>query len=308
MRVAVIGSGGTGGYYGALLARKEHDVTFIARGAHLEAIRSRGLQVLSAFGDFLIKPAPATDRPADVGTVDLVLFCTKTYDTDEAAAQISPMIGNWTTVLSLQNGVDAAERIGKYVGMEHMLAGTTWISSAIGAPGVINQVSDFRRLVIGELSGRMTPRLQAVFEAFKSTGIAAETSDNIRGVLWAKFIFISAASGFGSLTRLPAAAYRSVAETRDLILRLMRETEAVARALKVRLAPDVVDKALAFMDGLGPNIKASMQLDVEAGRRTELESIIGVIGRKGREVGVSTPVADIIYGALLPVDRRARAA
>jgi len=303
-----VGTGGTGGYFGGLLAQREHDVTFIARGAHLQAIRTNGLQIKSVFGDFLVKPAQATDQPADVGAVDLMLFCTKTYDTDEAARQAMPLIGGETTVLSLQNGVDAAERIGKYAGMQHMIAGATWISSAVEAPGIIKQVSDFRRVVMGELTGQSTPRLRAAFEAFKEAGLTAETSDNILGVLWEKFVFISAASGFGSLTRLPTAAYRSVPETRILITRLMRETEAIAQALNMRLAPDAIDKALAFMDKAGPTIRASMQLDVEAGRRTELDSMIGVICRKGRELGVATPVADLIYGALLPVDLKARGA
>jgi len=144
--------------------------------------------------------------------------------------------------------------------------------------------------------------VRAVRDAFSETGVAIEVSENIQGVLWAKFIFIAAASGFGSLTRLPVAAYRSVPETRTLITSLMRETETVGRRLEVRLSPDAVEKALAFMDSVGPNIKASMQVDVEAGRRTELESMIGYISRKGRELDIPTPVADMLYGALLPVD------
>jgi 2-dehydropantoate 2-reductase len=306
MRIAVIGAGGMGGYYGGLLAQRNHEVTFIARGAHLRAIQQNGLQVRSVFGDFRIRPARSTDRPEEVGSVDLVLFCTKTYDTDEAALLSLPMIGRETSILSLQNGVDAAERIGKIAGMEHMLAGTTWISSATDAPGTIKQVSDFRRVAIGELSGKITPRVRAVRDAFSDTGVTIEVSENIRGVLWSKFIFIAAASGFGSLTRLPLADYRAVPEARVLIVRLMRETEAVGRRLGARLSPDAVEKALTFMDNVGPNIKASMQLDVEAGRRTELESIIGYISRKGRELDIPTLVADMLYGALLPVDLMAQ--
>jgi 2-dehydropantoate 2-reductase len=160
-------------------------------------------------------------------------------------------------------------------------------------------------VVIGEIDGRVTPRVQAVHDAFRGTGVTTEISANIMGVLWTKLVFISAASGFGSLARLPMAAYRSVPETRSLITTLMRETAAVAAAHQIKLDPDVVEKSMAFMDQAGPAIKASMQLDVEAGRHSELDSLIGVIGRKGRERGVPTPVADVIYGSLLPVDLQA---
>lgn len=306
MRIAVIGAGGTGGYYGGLLARHGHQVTFVARGAHLQAIQKNGLQIRSIFGDFSIVPARATDDPSQVGEVDLILFCTKTYDTDAAVQRMRPLVGVATTVLSLQNGIDAAERIGNIIGMEHMIAGATWISSAVEAPGVIRHMSEFRRIVIGELDGRITPRLQAVYEAFKETGVTIELSDNIQKVLWTKYVFISAASGFGALTRLPMGDYRSVPETRAMILALMREVEAVARAHGIDLEADVVERSLAFMDRAAPHIKASMQLDVETGRRTELEAMIGTIGRKGRERGVPTPIADMIYALLLPVELKAR--
>jgi len=306
MKIAVMGAGGTGGYYGGLLARQGHEVSLIARGAHLEAIRKNGLQVNSIHGDFIANPAKASDDPAQIGPVDLVLFCTKTYDTEEAAKAIKPIVGESTTVLSLQNGIDAAERIGKIAGSEHMLAGATWISAAVEAPGVIKQVSQFRRVVLGELDGSLTPRLQAVYEAFKETGITAELSENILKILWTKFVFISAASSFGSLTRLPMGDYRAVPETRAMITGLMKEVRAVAQAQGAPLDADVVEKSLKFMDDAAPQIKASMQLDVETGRRTEIESMIGVIGRKGRQAGVQTPVADMVYAALLPVELKAR--
>lgn len=306
MKIVVMGTGGTGGYYGGLLSKHGNDVTFIARGEHLAAIRKSGLQVKSIHGDFTISPASATDHPSSLPAPDLLLFLTKTYSTDEAVQEIKPIIGERTTVLSLQNGIDAAERIGKVVGMEHMIAGATWISSAVTAPGVIQQVSEFRRVVIGEPGKERTPRVQAIYQAFKDTGITAELSDDILKVLWTKFVFISAASSFGSLTRLPIGEYRVVPETRDQIIRLMREVAAVAHAEGVRLDPDVAEKSLAFMDSSGPKIKASMQLDVESGHPSEIEAIVGVIGRKGRELGVPTPVADSLYSVLLPIDLHAR--
>jgi 2-dehydropantoate 2-reductase len=306
MKVAIMGTGGVGGYYGGLLAQTGHEVTFIARGAHLKTIQENGLQVKSIFGDFHINPARATEDPAEVGPVDLVLFVTKAYHTDQAAQRIKPLVGAETVVLSLQNGIDAVDRIGPVVGREHMLAGATWLSSAVEAPGVIKQVSQFRRVVLGELDGRVTPRAQAAHQAFQETGITAELSENILKVLWTKFVFISAASSLGSLTRLPMGEYRSVPETRAMIVMLMNEVKDVAQSQGVPLDEDVVQKSLDFMDNAAPHIKASMQLDVEAGRRSELESMVGVIGRKGGESGVPTPVADFVYASLLPVELSAQ--
>jgi 2-dehydropantoate 2-reductase len=300
-----MGSGGVGAYYGGLLARQGNEVTFIARGAHLQALRTNGLQVKSVHGDFEIVPARATDNPAEVGPVDLILFCVKTYDTDEAAKAIQPVVGPQTAVISLQNGVDAAEQIGKVVGVEHILGGVTHISSALEAPGIVRQVSQFRRITFGELDGTISARVQSIESVLKSTGVTAETTNDIRKMLWTKLVFISAASGFGSLTRLPMGDYRPVPETRAMILGLMREVEMVARAQGIALDADVVEKSLAFMDAAAPHIRASMQLDVEAGRRTELEAMIGVIGRKGRELRVPTPAADFIYAALRPIDLKA---
>jgi 2-dehydropantoate 2-reductase len=306
MKIMVMGSGGTGAYYGGLLAQQGNDVTFIARGAHLDAIRANGLQVKSIHGDFTVAPAKATDSPAEVGPVDLILFCVKTYGTEEAVKATQPAIGSQTSVLSLQNGVDATERIGKIVGMEHVIGGATWISSAVEAPGVIKQVSQFRRIVFGELGGTRSPRIQSIYEVLQKTGAVVEVSEDILKILWTKFVFISSASSLGSLTRLPMGDYRSIPETRAMITALMREVEALAHASGVRLDIDVVQKSLEFIDNAAPHIKASMQLDVEGGRRTELDSMVGVIGRKGRELGVPTPVADLIFTSLLPIELKAR--
>ncbi|MFZ5910890.1 MAG: 2-dehydropantoate 2-reductase [Chloroflexota bacterium] len=306
MKIAVVGTGGVGGYYGGLLAKQGHEVTFLARGEHLKAIQQNGLRVNSIHGDFLIQPAQATDETAQVGPVDLAIICTKTYATEQAAQQIRPLIRGGTTVMSLQNGIDAAERIGRIVGMEHVVGGVTWISSAVESPGVIKQVSQFRRVVLGELDGQVTPRAQAIHRAFQETGVTAELSENILKVLWTKFVFISAASSLGSLTRLAIGEYRAVPETRELMTRLMKEVEALARAQKIDLDGDVVQKSLEFIDNATPTIKASMQLDVGAGRPSEIEAMIGVIGRKGRELGVPTPVADFVYASLLPIELKAQ--
>ncbi|MCJ7703282.1 MAG: 2-dehydropantoate 2-reductase [Anaerolineales bacterium] len=306
MKIAVMGSGGVGGYYGGLLARQGHDVTFIARGSHLKAIQENGLQVKSVHGDFHLVPAKATDSPTEIGPVDLVLFCTKTHATDEAAQQIKPIVGTKTTVMSLQNGIEAAEQIGAVIGMGHIIGATTWISSSVEALGVIKQVSQFRRVVLGEMDGQATPRVQLIYETLRETGITAELSENILKILWTKFVFIAAISSLGSLTRLPIGEYRAVSETRNMMISLMEEIVSVALAQKVNLDQDIVQKSLDFIDNAAPQIKASMQLDVEAGRRSELESMVGVIGRKGRELGIPTPTADMTYAALLPLDLKAR--
>jgi 2-dehydropantoate 2-reductase len=294
MKILVMGTGGVGGYYGGLLAQQGNEVTFISRGAHLYAIRHEGLKVKSVHGDFTVLPADAIEDPSQLAPVDLVLFCVKTYNTDEAAEAIRSVVGPQTTVMSLQNGIDAAERIGKIVGMEHMVGAATWLSSAVEAPGVIRQVSQFRRIVLGELSGGRSERIQSIYEVLNQTGITVEISEDIQKILWTKFVFIASVSSVGSLTRLPMGSYRSVPETRSLLSSIMQEVELLAHAQDIQLETDVVQKSLEFIDNSAPHIKPSMQLDVET-------------GRKGRELGVPTPAADFVYASLLPVEQKARA-
>ena len=305
MKIAIMGAGGVGGYYGGLLVQKGQDVTFVARGPHLQAIREKGLQVRSVHGDFLVSPAKATGDPAEVGAVDLVLFTTKTYQTESAAQAMKPMIGRETVVLPLQNGIDAAEIIGAHVGREHLVGGAIWLSAAIEAPGVIGQYSQFRRIVFGELGGEMTTRLKMIYEALKASGITVEVSDNILKILWTKFVFISSVSAIGSLTRVTFGEYRHVPEARALLAGAIGEVAAVARARGVRLDPDVVSKTLEFIDSGAPNIKPSMQRDVETGRPSELESLIGIVARLGKQSGVPTPVMTFAYGMLKPGDLKA---
>ncbi len=306
MKIAVIGVGGLGGYYGGLLSRAGHEVAFIARGEHLAALRKNGLQVKSVHGDFHLAPVRATDQPPEIGPVDLVLVCVKTPAIDSAAEAALPLVGPQTVVMGLQNGIDAAERIGRVVGMQRVLGGVTWIAAHIEAPGVIRQVSDFRRIVLGELDGSTSDRVQRIVEALGRMGIAVEAADDIRRALWEKFVFIAGFSGVGALTRLEVGDYRTVPETRALMTSLMREIETLAGASGVRLTPDAVEQALARIDAAAPTMKPSMQRDVEAGRPSELESMIGVIAQMGRSLGVPTPTAGILYAALLPGELKAR--
>ncbi|NTW16090.1 MAG: 2-dehydropantoate 2-reductase [Syntrophaceae bacterium] len=306
MKIAIMGTGGVGGYYGGLLAQSGQDVTFIARGAHLRAIREQGLKVKSVHGDFTVSPAEATDTPAEVGPVDMVLFATKTYQTDEAARSITPMIARNTVVVSLQNGIDAADRIGKVVGMEHMLGGVTWLSAAIEAPGVIGQYSQFRRIALGEFSGETTTRLKAAYDALQATGATVEISDAILKVLWTKFVFIAPVMAMGSLTRVTFGEYRNVPEARAMLTDAISEVAAVAKAKGVKLDEDVVKKTLAFIDSTEPGIKPSMQRDVESGKSSELEAMIGAVVRLGDEHNVPTPAMKFAYAMLKPGELKAQ--
>ncbi len=305
MRIAIMGTGGVGGYYGGLLAAAGQDVSFIARGAHLQAIREKGLQVKSVHGNFTVSPAKATDHTLEVGPVELVVVATKTYHTDEAAQAIPPLLGVNTVVISLQNGIDAAERIGSAVGMEHMLGGATWLSAAIEAPGRIGQYSQFRRIALGELDGRITPRAEAVASVLAITPAVVELVPDIKQVLWTKFVFIAAISALGGLTRVAIGEYRHVPEAREVLAEALAEVVAVAEATGVTLAGDIIGKTLAFIDASAPDIRPSMQRDLEAGRRSELESLIGIVVRLGHEQGVPTPVMRLAYALLKPAHLKA---
>ena len=305
MRIAIVGSGGAGGYYGALLARCGHEVTFIARGAHLEAIRARGLRIRSVHGDFEVAPARATADPAEIGAVDLTILAVKTYDIDVAAQMMRPLVSSQTAILPLQNGVESAAHLSRYFGKEAVLGGATWIVSSIAEPGVIRQESQFRRIVLGELDGRQTQRAKDICQALAEAGITAEVSDNIDKVLWAKLLFIASFSGITSVTRAPAGPVRTCAESRLLLERAMREVEAVARAKGLDLDGDVVPKTLAFVEALEPTATSSMQRDVAAGRRLEHDALNGAVVRAGREAGIPTPVHEFIWTCLKVVDSMA---
>ncbi len=305
MRVTVFGSGGLGGYFGALLARAGHEVIFIARGPHLEAMRTRGLQVNSVHGDFHLYPVQATDRPEEAPPADLVLYAVKTYHIPETVGVLPRLLGPGGVVLTTQNGVEAPDQVAAVVGAERTLAGAVWVVSRIEAPGVIRQESAFRRVVVGELNGQLTPRAQAIARAFAEAGAEAEATAEIRKVLWTKFLFIASIGGVGSVVRLPVGAWREVPETRALLEQAMREIEAVARAEGVTLDPDEVPRTMAFIDSLAPTATASMQRDVEAGRPLEIEAMSGAIVRLGQRHGIPTPAHAFIYAALKPVHLQA---
>ena len=301
MRIAVMGAGGTGGYFGALLARAGEDVTFIARGAHLEAIRTSGLTVKSRLaGDFTL-PVKATGDPSEVGPVELVLFCVKAYDTATAAEQIRPLVDPDTVVLSVQNGIENEEQIGRVVGSEPVIGAVSYVSSVIEAPGVIaHLLSVPGRIVFGELAGGMSSRTERLQSTFQRAGITAELRPDIRITLWDKFLFICAINGITALTRLPIGPILACPETKALYQGTMEEVEVVARASGVTLPDECVDQKLAFTTGLESSVRGSMYYDLAAGRRLELEALNGTAVRLGRERGIPTPLNFAIYAALKP--------
>lgn len=306
MRIAIMGAGGVGGYFGGLLAHAGYDVAFIARGEHLTAIQTHGLRVESVHGDFTVYPAWASADPAEVGPADYVIFATKTHHFDQALAAMRPLVGPDTTILPLQNGIDAAERVAAALGRRHVIGGLCQVGSYIAAPGVIKQISQFRRVVAGELDGPITPRVRAIVAALQAAGATAEATADIQEALWAKFIFIAPFSGVGAVTRAPAGEIMTCPETRRLLEGAMREVEAVARARGIALAADIVGRTLAFCDAMAPEQTASMQRDVMEGKPSELESMIGVMVRLGAGLGVPTPIFGFFYAALLPQERKAQ--
>ncbi|MGB3717017.1 MAG: 2-dehydropantoate 2-reductase [Candidatus Promineifilaceae bacterium] len=300
MKIVIVGAGGVGGYFGGLLAKSGQDVTFLARGAHLDAIRENGLRVKSVHGDFLIKPAKATDEATKVGPTDLVLVCVKDYQLDDAIEAVKHVVGQQTVVIPLLNGVRAAERLAEKLGRERLMGGLCRVVSFKTAPGVIEQVSSFRSLTFGEWNCQETARAQAIYQVMQEAEIEAELSNDIRKAMWTKFLFITAYSGVASVVRLPAAQIRSCPETMTMMRQAMEEIEAVARALGVNLDEDIMQKSMTFFDGFPGDATASMQRDVQDGRIFELEAMTGSLIRYGVKSGVPTPVNDFIYAALKP--------
>ena len=300
MRVTVMGSGGTGGYFGGLLARVGEDVTFVARGGHLDAIRANGLTVRSRLvGDFTV-PARATDDPAEPGPADLILFCVKAYDTERAAQRLRSAVGPDTVILPVQNGIDSAERIGRVVGLGHVIGGLAGVSSVVAAPGVIEHRAGPDIIQLGELDGPPSTRTQRIAEALARAGIKAQVRADIRVALWEKFVLICGLSGLTALTRLSIGAVLSCPEARSLLGQVLEETAAVSRAEGVALPDGVVEGLLKFFANADPTIRGSLYYDLAAGRRLEIETLNGAVVRIGRERGVPTPANFAIYAALKP--------
>ncbi len=306
MRIGIYGTGGAGGHFGARLAKAGEDVVFIARGEHLEAIRSRGLVVETDAGEILVRPAVATDDPAQAGPVDVILLGVKTWQVEDAARRLGPMLGPSTFVVPLQNGVDAAGQLIGVLGVERVVGGLCATFSWIAAPGRIRSLGQVHSIRFGELDRRPSARTQKLRETFDRAGIRATIPPDIHVSLWEKLLFVVPFGGVGAVTRVPIGTVRTVPETRGMLRSAMEEIHAVGRARGVALPDDAVAKGMSFLDALDATGTTSLQRDITEGRPSELEAWNGAVVRLGREAGVATPTHEFLYASLLPLERRAR--
>ncbi len=303
MRVAVFGTGGVGGYFGGRLAQAGEDVTFIARGEHLRAIRANGLKVDSTSGDFVIYPAKATDDVNEVGAVDLVVLGVKAWQVPEAAQAMKPLVGPNTTVLPLQNGVDAVPQLVDELGPDKVIGGLCRIVSFVVEPGHIRHAGFTPSIIIGEIDNRRTARIETIAQAFKRAGLDISIATDIQVALWTKFLFIASFSGVGAVANAPAGVIRSDPKWRSQILSAMEEIYALAHARGVKLPPDSVATVMASVDALPEDATSSMQRDIAAGKPSELESQNGAVVRMARESGVDAPTHTLIYQRLSAANR-----
>lgn len=301
MRFAILGSGAVGGYYGAKLARAGHDVTFIARGAHLEAIRAHGLQIRSAkLGDFTVR-ASAEQDTSRVGAVDVVLVAVKAYDNTTALPLLRPLLGERTVVLTIQNGVDGARDVAAVAGEAQTLAGSTYIATALETPGVIVQTGDHRRIVFGEVFGelpRLTDRVQAIHEAFASADIQSFPVADGRVPVWEKFVFLAALAGFTGAARLPIGPVWADPFTRTQFLAGCREIEALACAEGVPVSATVVAAIPAYVESIPGSMRSSLLIDLQAGKRIEVQALQGAVVRRAAARGVPVPIMATLYSVL----------
>ena len=299
MRIAVMGAGSVGGNFGGMLSRGGNEVTLIARGAHLNAITSSGLKVVTDHEEFIVN-CNATDDPSRVGAVDLVLLTVKTYQNQQALTAMLPLVGPDTSVLCLQNGIDSYQAVVSAVGPEKVLPGATYIEASIQEPGVVRQTGAVVRIAFGEMDGSQSLRGTKIKEVLEGSGIPAQFDNDIQKTLWTKFLFIAMMAGLTSLARETMAQLMPRPEWRELIIACMDEIAAVGRATGVNLDPEVVEQTLAYIEGSLEEVHASMHSDIVAGRPLELDALTGAVVRSGKAVGVPTPINDVIYAMLKP--------
>ncbi|MDP1753427.1 MAG: 2-dehydropantoate 2-reductase [Reyranella sp.] len=300
MRLAIVGAGGIGGGYGAALAKAGEDVTFIARGAHLAAMKSKGLRVEGGRGEMHVTPAQATDDPRTVGPVDVVLFCVKLWDVESAGQQIKPMVGKGTAVITLQNGIDAHERLIPILGKQAVMPGVANISAVIAEPGVIRQTGTVMRMVFGELDGTKSRRGQAFAVACAKAGIDGVFSEAILTELWMKFILLASNASMMALTRLPIGNLRDDPDIAPYFIAAYEEVVAVGRASGIALPADAVDRTLNFNRNAPAHLMASMGADLLRGNRIELPWLSGKVIELGRKYGVPVSTHAFLYAMLKP--------
>jgi len=307
MKIAIIGTGGVGGYFGGRLAKAGHDVTFLARGKHLETMLSRGLIVQSIKENFTIQPVQATDSIAAIGEVDLVLLCVKSWLVKEMASDLLPLLKEDTVVLPLENGVMAAEELQSVLPSQHVLGGLCRIISKIEAPGVIRHFGVDPIIVFGELNNKKSERVVKLQVAFEKAGFNARISHDIQADVWKKFIQICV-SGLLGVTRVPYGGIRDVKETREMMIALFQEVYALSQKIGIRIEPEFVQKTVDVIDAFDYNASASLARDIWEGRPSELEYQNGTVVRLAAKYDLDVPVNRFVYAALLPQERKARKA
>jgi 2-dehydropantoate 2-reductase len=300
MRIAIIGAGGIGCIYGAALAKAGAEVIFMARGAHLAAMRANGLKIEGDRGETHLPKVQATDDPAGIGVVDYAIFCVKLWDVESAGAAIKPMVGPETAVIPQQNGVDAHERLIPILGREATMAGTAWVTGSIVAPGVVRQTGTYQRLIYGEIDGRMSQRGQALANLCAEAGFAGEFEPDVLVPIWEKFLGIVPLSSVNSLTRVPLGIYREDPELWALCEGALNETIAVGRAEGVALSADSFEKVTGQMRAMPPHHMTSMCNDLLRGNRIELPWFAGKVVELGRKHGLPTPTCNLLHAALKP--------
>ena len=298
MRITIFGTGGVGGYFGGRLAQAGEDVTFIARGEHLRAIKSNGLRVDSSSGDFVVYPAQATDNVAEAGETDLVVLGVKAWQVPDAARAIQPVVGPNTTVVPLQNGVDAVSQLVAELGSDNVIGGLCRIVSYVVAPGHIRHAGFTPTIIIGELDNRHSERIETIAQVFRHAGLDTTIAPDIQVALWTKFLFIASFSGVGAMANAPAGVIRSDPKWRRHIRNAMNEIYTLAHARGIKLPPDSIDKVMSAVDGLPEDATSSMQRDIAAGKPSELESQNGAVVRMARQAGVEVPTHELIYETL----------
>jgi 2-dehydropantoate 2-reductase len=300
MRIAVVGAGGVGGGFGAALANAGAEITFIARGAHLAAMKSHGLKIQGGRGETHLVPTRATDDPAEIGTVDIVLFCVKLWDVESAGQHIKPLVGADTAVIPLQNGIDATERLIPILGENAVMGGVAQISASIIAPGLIQQVGTFMRMIFGEFDGKRSKRAEDFLALCQKAGFDATLSDQIQTELWMKFILLASNASVTAATRQPIGRLRDDPDIRPMMIAAFREVIDVGRAKGIALTGDALEKILDFIGHAPPAMKASMALDLDRGNRLELPWLGGKVVELGRQLGVPTPTHAVMYAMLKP--------
>jgi 2-dehydropantoate 2-reductase len=300
MRIAVMGTGGVGGYFGARLAQGGHDVAFIARGRHLAAMRDHGLRVTSAAGDIHLSKPVLTDDPATLGSADIVLFAVKLWDTESAAEALRPIVADGGVVIPFQNGVESIDKIAAVLGPERVMGGVAYIAATIAEPGVIAHTGTLARLRFGPLLPEQRAPAEQLVAACRRAAVDADLTDDIRLVVWAKFVFLASFAGCTSLSRQPAGVLRSDPDLRAMIEAAIREAWQVGRAKGAALPDDFVARQMEFLDTVSPQMRSSMLNDLTAGSRLELPWLSGAVARMARESGIAAPVHSTIYAALKP--------